>query len=359
MVKKSLVGLTVLSLVMILTMLMATSVAALPANSSGNNTPPGLVAGMGLTPDQTEKTSQLIKKFMGQIQESNTKLTNLLLSGPSNDPKTDEKISFAQRDFGLKRERFQLDLTDLIGAEKSQQITAKIDLVIPKALISGGELLLGSHSGHPNGNENPPTNTNNSLKETPLGSTPVDPGTSQTPNLDLQITGNSSTSGTSGGDHSHGGGDQKTGGMEQMMAGMMGGMNNMSSASNTANSSTPNTSNMANMPNTNGASNSPSPTNMSNMSNMQPMAGTGFDTVNRQILVHLQSINTMLIQLLATSSNQGATQGQLQPIYQLLAQQSAFIQMLYSNVNAAAGAINTSSPSTGAAGSSNMGGMNM
>lgn len=151
----------------------------------------------------------------------------------------------------------------------------------------------------------------NAPKELPLGSTPTtDPGsTGSSSNLDLQISGNSN--------NSSGGGEM--GGMDQMM-GMMGmdgmmGMNNM------------------------------------NNSGMNGMNNGGTNGVNPAVLNQLQASNSMILQMLSSISSQpnnNILQPQIQVLYQMLANQTALIQMLYSN-----------SMNMQQAGMGNMGGMGM
>jgi hypothetical protein len=76
---------------------------------------------------------------------------------------------------------------------------------------------------------------------------------------------------------------------------------------------------------------------MQGINNMQGTNQTNMDMVNRQILTQLQSYNAMLLQMLATIShnqtNTGNLQAVMQPVYQIITNQSFLIQMLYSNLN--------------------------
>lgn len=317
---------------------------------------PEFIKGMGLSKDKLEKTMNLTRDFLTQLQEANLELTNLMsppISNSTLDPKAKEKIAQLKQRFGLKMNKYHADLESTIGQAKALQVADKIHKIIPQVLIEGMNMPGISRSDKTAketptpqtakvntivkntagvntkiANNTPVTTntttftnkaannipittdkttaankadttitatTNNGPQEIPLGNSLNDPNSSSS-NLDLQIVGNSNSSSNNG---------KGMDGMDGMMGmmGMMGGM-------------------MGNMG------------NMGNMNNNQSM--NGMELINRQLVIQLLSTNAMIVQMLAALSNQagnGNLSNQLQPIYQILANQASLVQMLYSNLN--------------------------
>lgn len=174
-----------------------------------------------------------------------------------------------------------------------------------------------------------PNKTATDQQGVPLGAAPTDPSnTSGSSNLDLQISGNTNTSSSSSG----GGGMDKMEMTGMDMGGMMGMMDKMGMGG------------MGNMNNTN---------NSNNMSNMN---GGQMNGANPMVLSQLQASNMMIMQMLTSLSSQpnGSNQAQIQALYQILANQNALIQMMYSN-SMNMGQNNSSNNSSGGSMSGGMG----
>lgn len=174
-----------------------------------------------------------------------------------------------------------------------------------------------------------PNKTATGPQGVPLGVAPTDPSsTSGSSNLDLQISGNTNTSSSSSG----GGGMDKMEMTGMDMGGMMGMMDKMGMGG------------MGNMNNTN---------NSNNMSNMN---GGQMNGANPMVLSQLQASNMMIMQMLTSLSSQpnGSNQAQIQALYQILANQNALIQMMYSN-SMNMGQNNSSNNSSGGSMSGGMG----
>ncbi|HEX3045661.1 MAG TPA: hypothetical protein VHY08_12960 [Bacillota bacterium] len=277
-----------------------------------------VINGLGLPQDKYETSVKLTTGFLAKLQNANQELTQLMTSqvtgsqtagsqqstGTQLDPKSMEKIIVVQREFGIKLEEYKLDLGDAIGESNATKITEKVQQIIPKVLLQNSQIAAADHSSHSGmtGMSGMPTPTPqvNGPAEVPLGGTSSNSGNSNT--------------GT--------------------MFGMsMPGMN-----------TTPGMNNMPGM----------------TMPGMTPnnTTGTGNDAVNKQILVQLQTSNSMLIQMLSIISaqlNSENLKAQLQPIYQMIANQSTLIQMLYNNLSA--GTMNSGSGNSTGSGMGNMGGM--
>lgn len=355
------------TLILILVVLMV-SITAVSAVAQINATAPtsdlsGVINGMGLPQDKFDTTLKLTTALLADLQKANQELTKLMTPkdpGAQVDPKSLEKITVVQREFGIKLEQYHLDLGDAIGEDQASKIIDQVHLIIPQALLQGSKIPVANHTGHSGSSP-----TVNSPSEVPLGSTPNNTGN--------QIPGNSNPS-SSGkmGSMNHGtmgnmGGTNNNGNMNNMP-----GMNNKPNINITNNmpniteKNNGNNNGMNNMPGMQkpGMNNMPGMNKTPGMNNMPGMSnntdGTGLDAVNRQILTQLQASNAMLIQMLslvAKQSNSKDLEAQIQPIYQMINNQATLIQLLYSNLSS--GSMSSGSGNSGGMGMGmgNMGGM--
>jgi hypothetical protein len=308
-----------LIIVVLMVMSLAVGVMAQTDTSASNFAADlsSVINGIGLPQDKFETALKLTKTFLIDLQKTNQELTQLVTppqgtssqagshTGDRLDPKPMEKINVKQREFGIKLEQYKLDLADAIGESNAVKITEKIQQIIPRVLLQNSQITVGNNSGHTGMSGMPgmsATNPVNGLAEVPMGAMPNNPANDNTSIIpDISMPGMNSTPG----------------------------MNNNPSTT---------------MPGTPGITNN--------------TAGSGIDAVNRQILLQLQASNSTLMQMLSIISNQSNSKtlvAQFQPIYQMIANQSMLIQMIYINLNA--GFTSGGSASSSSSGMGNMGGM--
>jgi len=293
------------------------------AADAGNLT--GLIRGFGLPQDKTNQALTLTGKFLGQVEQSSSSLLKLLgnKAPGQQDANLNEQINLIQRDLNLKKQQFQLDLTDLVGADNANKVIEVVNGAIPAVLQQTP--VVAAQPGHdpqgmagmnmPNTNNTPgtpPSGTGTTPGEAPLGSTTA-------PNLDLQTNGGNS--GMAG--MNMPGGTNNMGGMTNMMDMMMNNMNNMKSMMDMM---------MGGMGNMGGASNN----NMLGMGTMgnstnNNMPGMGSMPMNndmyRQLLNQLMA-NNAWIQQQISAANGTTNPAALQQLYQMIANQNSLIQML-------------------------------
>ena len=104
------------------------------AADTGNLT--GLIRGFGLPQDKTNQALTLTGKFLGQVEQSSSSLLKLLgTKAPGQqDANLNEQINLIQRDLNLKKQQFQLDLTDLVGADNANKVIEVVNGAIPAVL---------------------------------------------------------------------------------------------------------------------------------------------------------------------------------------------------------------------------------
>jgi hypothetical protein len=238
---------------------------------------------LNLSTEQAEGALKLTKDFLPTLQTASQELSKILTESNITDPIINQKITIIQKEFGIKLETYNLDLSDLIGDEKALKVSNALHSIIPQILLQGSEIAAGNHSGHNGADMSNMTNM---------------------PNMSAQDNSKQQTANTT------------------QSANNTQGMNNMSGAN-----------------------------------TMPSMNQNNLELVNHQILIQIQSYNAMLMQMLATinkQNNNGNLQAALQPIYQMITNQSYLIQMLYSNLNNSATNTNNGSNSNNGMGSMGM-----
>lgn len=104
--------------------------------------------------EQNETTVALTQKILTDLQDANGSIAGLLAPDSKEpDPKRASKITLAQRGFQLKFKRYQLDLSDTLGAEKAQQVIAGMQPLIPPFLAMS-PATSGNHNSSANQNPN-------------------------------------------------------------------------------------------------------------------------------------------------------------------------------------------------------------
>lgn len=297
------------------------ALAADPANLAG------LIRGFGLPQDKTNQALTLTSKFLGQVEQSSSALLKLLGSKApgQQDANLNDQINLIQRDLNLKKQQYQLDLADLVGADNANKVIVVVDGAIPAVLQQTA--VTAAQPGHdpqamasmnmPGMNNTPGT----APAEAPLGNGPMTPGPNG-PNLDIQV--NEQVNAGMGGMAMDGGTNNMTAMMDMMMKNMtnmksmmdmmMGGMGMMGMG----NMSGSGTNSMPGMGNMGGSS-----TNMPGMGAM-PMNNDMY----RQLLNQLLANNALIQQQLSAATNGSTNPATLQQLNQLMANQNSLIQML-------------------------------
>ncbi len=302
----------------IISVIAALTGTMLSGQTSGVNTDlVSLLNGSGLTPGQKETVLDLTKKILTEIGNAGKEITEILtVPDPNSKASADERIAVIQKRFGIKLETYGLDLADAIGEANASKVKENIRGIIPQVLLAASEIASASH------------------------------GSMQGMNMETSVPG------TTGADAMSGMGN--AGNVAAIGSASMNTMPGMTTGNATAGNATGNTIPGMNM-NTPGltgntGTGSMQGTNMQNGMGMQNANGKMPDPVNNQMLIQLLSYNTMLVQMLYSiqaKDTTGNTGSYLQPIFQLINNQTSLIQMLMTNNNSSA------------SGSSGMAGMGM
>ncbi len=246
-----------------------------------------LVGALGLPQQSAERALKLTDRFIGQTLESGKAMAALLSQQKPErllDPQMAAKIGQIQKEYGLKLQRFQLDLADIAGESSAAQLVSRLKTAVPSVLleVEAGPAVGSTPVAAPAAHAMPGAAAGKP-QEVPLGNAGAGA-------LDLQV--NSPSSGMAA--------DMIK--MEQSIMKSMMGMGAMQTAAGT--------SNMGGMPGMNGSAAAP----------------------NSQLTQQLLSTNSLIAQLLATLATSTAPSGvlrsQLQLLNQLLANQASMLQLL-------------------------------
>lgn len=130
-----------------------------------------LINGMDLPKDQFEKVLKLTKDFLFYIQRTDAKVIKIFASQNNKvpiKPNAFTKTTVIQREFLLKMNQYDLNLTKVIGKDQSEKIFKKVYRTIPVYLLT-----------QPNSTENSFNNNNGNKNYHPSNTTGLDPLTRQ------------------------------------------------------------------------------------------------------------------------------------------------------------------------------------
>ncbi len=277
---------------------------------------PATVKELGLPKDKAEAATKALNELVGRVQESSKELVALLNPKKPElllDARISDRIAQVQKAFTLNFEKFQLDLAEAAGAEKAAAVATRVRAAIPRILFEAAAPTSGAAAMPPM------AMPGKKPAEVPLGSAPAaaDGAAGAGMNLDLSVSTDPSA-GSSGmgmmdmdGKPMDGGKDMMAmmSGMMDTMSGMMGMMSKMEDDPD---------GDMGGMG------------GMGGMGAGSASMGSGANSVNDQLLKQFQSANALVARMLSTLAEKAdpASKAQLLLLGQLLANQTATLQIL-------------------------------